>query len=82
MGRCTDRTIASNTTGEATRLLLTFVLISFLGLFGAVTPALAVTVTEFESVSEEQQGQWLAVQVLLLKDWCKNNGYEDLVVPI
>lgn len=45
-----------------------------------IQTAAAVTVTQFESVTEEQQNQWLAAQTLLMEDWYKKNAKKNLAV--
>lgn len=41
--------------------------------------AVAVTVERFDTVPQEQQAEWLAAQVLLLRDWYEANGRPETI---
>ncbi len=43
-----------------------------------VSPAMAVTINQFDAVTEQQQAEWMAAHTLLLQDWYQSNGHEDI----
>lgn len=54
-------------------------LLSAITFTASIVPAAAVTVSEFDSVTQEQQDAWLAAQVLLLKNWYEENRPSNAV---